>query len=129
MNRDVIVLGAGPAGAIATMYLARAGKKVLLLDKARFPRDKICGDAQGRKAANILKELDIYEAYEAIEGQKIYGITLSSPNGTQVHLDVEDRKNPAPGYVHKRMIFDDFLFQHAAKVSDLRVFTVTELIL
>src|SRR3989338_8751813 len=101
---DVIVVGGGPAGATAAMYLRRAGKKVLLVDKAPFPRDKTCGDAQGRKAANIMKELGIYEGYESLPGQKIYGLTLSSPNGTQVHVDVEDRENPPPGYVHKRAV-------------------------
>ncbi len=127
---DAIVVGGGPAGSIAAMYLAKAGKKTLLIDKTEFPRDKICGDAQGRKAAAIMKELGIYKEYEQLEGQKIYGVTLSSPNGTQVHLDVENREKPAPGYCHKRMIFDNFLFQNAKKkVAEFKVLTVTELIL
>jgi len=129
MEWDAIVVGAGPAGATAAMYLGKAGKKVLLLDKAKFPRDKICGDAQGRKAANIMKELGIYSEYEKLEGQKIYGITLSSPNGTQVHLDVEQRSKPAPGYVHKRMIFDDFLFRNAKRIAtEFKVLNVTDVI-
>lgn len=114
---DVIVVGGGPAGSTAAMYLAKAGKKVVLVDKAPFPRDKTCGDAQGRKAAGIMKELGIYQEYESLPGQKIYGITLSSPNGTQVHLDVADRGGPAPGYVHKRVVYDNFLFQNAKKMG------------
>lgn len=126
---DAIVLGGGPAGSTAAMYLKKAGKKIVLLDKARFPRDKICGDAQGRKAASIMKELGIYNEYVKLPGQKIYGITLSSPNGTQVEIDVEDRKNPAPGYVHKRMIFDNFLFDSARKMGvETKVFTATDVI-
>ncbi len=113
---DAIVLGGGPAGATASMFLAQAGKKVCLIDKAKFPRDKTCGDAQGRKAANIMKKIGIYEEYERLPGQKIYGITLSSPNGTQIEIDVEDRANPAPGYVHKRIVFDEFLFKNACKM-------------
>ena len=42
-SHDVIVVGAGPAGSLAAYRLASAGRKVLLLDKARFPRDKPCG--------------------------------------------------------------------------------------
>ena len=128
MAYDVIVLGGGPAGAIAAMYLKRSGKTVLLVDKARFPRDKVCGDAQGRKAARIMRELGICEEYEKLPGQKIYGITLSSPNGTQVHLDVAQRSEPAPGYVHTRMVFDDFLFQCAKERVETRAFNATELI-
>src|SRR5512141_559593 len=43
-NADVIVVGAGPAGATAATYLARSGVDVLLLEKSTFPRDKVCGD-------------------------------------------------------------------------------------
>ena len=42
-NFDAIVVGAGPAGAVAAVLLARAGRRVLLLDKATFPRRKVCG--------------------------------------------------------------------------------------
>lgn len=114
---DVIIVGGGPAGSTAAMYLTRAGKNVALVDKASFPRDKTCGDAQGRRAANIMKELGIYDEYVNLPGQKIYGLTLSSPNGTQVHMDVADRNGPAPGYVHKRAVYDNFLYQNALKMG------------
>lgn len=114
---DVIVVGGGPSGSTAAMYLKKAGKNVLLVDKASFPRDKTCGDAQGRKAANIMKELGIYDDYVKLPGQPVYGITLSSPDGAQVHLDVADRSGPSPGYVHKRQIFDNHLFQSAKKMG------------
>ena len=42
---DVIIVGGGPAGATAALYAHREGLKSLLVDKAIFPRDKICGDA------------------------------------------------------------------------------------
>lgn len=131
MQYEVVIVGAGPSGTTAAMYLGKAlGKeKVLLLDKATFPRDKICGDAQGRKAANILKELGIYEEYTKIHGQKIYGLTLSSPNGTQIHLDVESRDKPAPGYTHKRKALDNFMFENAKKFATTKLFTVTDLII
>jgi flavin-dependent dehydrogenase len=60
----------------------------------------------------------------------VYGITFSSPNGTQVHFDVEDRAKPAPGYCHKRMIFDNFLYQNAAKTKgvDAKTVTITEIV-
>ena len=43
-DSDVIVVGAGPAGSAAAHYLAIAGYDVILVDKCKFPRDKICGD-------------------------------------------------------------------------------------
>ena len=43
-SADVIVVGAGPAGVAAAVTLVEAGRDVVVVDKARFPRDKICGD-------------------------------------------------------------------------------------
>jgi menaquinone-9 beta-reductase len=132
MDFDAIVIGGGPAGATAAMYLARAlGKeKVLLIEKADHPREKVCGDAQGRKAARIMTELSIHDGYLKLPGQKIYGITLSSPNGTQVDVDVErDRKKPAPGYCHKRSVFDQYLFECAKKMATIKMAEVTDVII
>ncbi len=42
---DVVIIGAGPAGSTAAIHLARQGHGVLLLEKEKFPRDKVCGDA------------------------------------------------------------------------------------
>ena len=53
-NSDVIVVGAGPAGSIAALVLARAGVRVSLIDRARFPRDKLCGDTLNPGALAIL---------------------------------------------------------------------------
>jgi geranylgeranyl reductase family protein len=56
---DVAIVGAGPAGAAAAITLARAGRSVVLLDKAAFPRDKICGDGITTGALRILEELGV----------------------------------------------------------------------
>ncbi|MCZ6691154.1 MAG: geranylgeranyl reductase family protein [Planctomycetota bacterium] len=59
MDADVIVVGAGPAGAAAAKYTAAAGLSVLLLDRAEFPRDKICGDFVGPRALIELARLGV----------------------------------------------------------------------
>jgi choline dehydrogenase-like flavoprotein len=53
-RHDVIVIGAGPAGSTAAYRLARAGADVLLLDRARFPRDKPCGGGVTGRAARLI---------------------------------------------------------------------------
>jgi len=129
MDFDVIVIGSGPAGATAAMYLGQAGKKVLVVDKAGFPRDKICGDAQGRKAANIMRELGVEEGYRKLPGHPIYGITLSSPNGATAHVDITTRDKPAPGFCHRREVFDEYLHNCMVKWVEFKVFQVTDLII
>jgi geranylgeranyl reductase family protein len=56
---DVVVAGAGPAGSIAALVLARAGARVALVDKAAFPRDKACGDLIGPRGVRLLDELGV----------------------------------------------------------------------
>jgi flavin-dependent dehydrogenase len=52
---DVVVVGAGPAGSALGTFLAQAGLDVLLVDKARFPRDKVCGDLVSARALAMLE--------------------------------------------------------------------------
>ena len=56
-----MIVGAGPGGSTTAFYLAQEGKKVLLLEKKQFPRDKICGDAICRLAIEILMDMGVYE--------------------------------------------------------------------
>jgi len=58
---DVAIVGAGPSGATCAYYMAKAGHKVLLLEKKQFPRDKYCGDAVCKTAIEILMEMGIYD--------------------------------------------------------------------
>ena len=63
-SSNVAVVGASPGGSTAAAFLARAGLHTLLLDKARFPCDKACGDAVCTKSLRILHELGLIEAVE-----------------------------------------------------------------
>lgn len=56
---DAIVIGAGPAGSFTALQLARAGKQVLLVDKAHFPRAKVCGCCINQSAYRVLQRAGI----------------------------------------------------------------------
>jgi len=56
---DTIVVGAGPSGSASAYHLARAGLRVLLIDKEKFPRDKVCGDGLNSRALSLLSEIGI----------------------------------------------------------------------
>jgi flavin-dependent dehydrogenase len=77
---DVLISGAGPSGAIAALVLARAGVRVLVLDRARFPRDKLCGDTVNPGALAILARLGIAEA--ASGGLPVEGMVVTSEPST-----------------------------------------------
>ena len=79
---DVAIVGAGPAGSTCAYYLARQGKRVLLLEKNRFPRDKICGDAICGRAQLHLEHMGVLQAVVASgEGQWMEVGGMVSPGG------------------------------------------------
>ncbi|MEM1096354.1 MAG: NAD(P)/FAD-dependent oxidoreductase [Bacteroidota bacterium] len=115
MKRDVIVVGAGPGGATAAAMLARRGVNVLLLDKQRFPRDKVCGDAISGKSVDALKALGVIDKMPLARPLDTWGITFSSPAGDQVTIPfTKDFTQPIPpGYVCPRLTFDRVTFEAA----------------
>ncbi len=129
---DVIVIGGGPSGSSSTMFLSKAGKKVLLLDRAKFPRDKTCGDGISGKSTRVLRELGLLEGMKSIEAQPMGGVTFSSPKGKVVPISSKktDRSDP-PGYVCRREVFDNYLFQNAKKAAakTMEEFMVQDLIM
>ena len=80
---DVIVVGAGPAGAIAATVLARGGARVLMLDRAKFPRDKLCGDTLNPGAIARLEGLGLL-AGVADEAIPIDGMVVTGERGVAV---------------------------------------------
>lgn len=129
---DVIVVGAGPAGSSATAYLSKAGKKVLLLDKAHFPRDKVCGDALSGKTIKILRELGLEDEMAKQPHGRVNGIILSSPKGIDFRLPFTKGDHPVrpAGYVVRRKDSDVVFFNHAKKVAARTIegFTVDDVI-
>jgi menaquinone-9 beta-reductase len=78
---DVLIAGGGPAGSIAAVVLARAGARVLVLDRARFPRDKLCGDTVNPGAMAILERLGL--AGVTASGLDVDGMIVTGDTGVR----------------------------------------------
>ena len=136
-NFDVIVVGGGPGGSAAASYAAMAGNRVLLLEKRKFPRDKVCGDAVGGKSLRIVTELGVKPLIESTPHNRVTGITFSSPGGQSINcsLPMEEIKNKEAGYALPRIQFDYMMFKKAvehvisAGGSVIQNFHVKEIIL
>jgi menaquinone-9 beta-reductase len=83
LDAEVVVVGGGPGGAAAAITLARAGRSVTLVDKARFPRDKTCGDGLTAGALRQLEELGLDPASVA-SWQQVDDVVVRSPSGREV---------------------------------------------
>ena len=86
---DVVVVGGGPAGAAAAAVLARAGRDVVVVDKARFPRDKCCGDGLTVAALRELEDLGV-RADSLPSWQAVDDVWIRSPSGHTVRFPLPD---------------------------------------
>jgi geranylgeranyl reductase family protein len=130
---DVVIVGAGPAGSSTALFLKKNGiENVLLVDKAKFPRDKICGDAFSGKSMGIAKELGIVPQYDSIPHEPVYGVIFSNPKGTMLEIPfpgADKEKKAKPGFVSKRINTDSVIYKNAKEaVETLEEFTVTDVI-
>jgi menaquinone-9 beta-reductase len=84
---DAIVVGGGPAGSSAAFALARAGARVLLLDRARFPRPKPCAEYLSPQASRLLESMGALERVERAGAAHLAGMTVRAPNGALIRGD------------------------------------------
>ena len=105
---DVLIAGSGPAGAVAATILARAGARVMVLDRATFPRPKLCGDSLNPGALAVLRRLGLGCA--TATSMSLDGWILTGEDGVRV----EGRYDGANGRAISRGCFDAALTMAAA---------------
>src|SRR6476646_10008582 len=110
-DADVIVAGAGPAGAVAARTLAASGRDTLLVDRATFPRNKPCGGGLTLRAnkrfpwlKHVLDEIDVH---------RVSTLHLDSPNGSRLTVQSPE----AVGLLIRRVEFDHGLVRAAQKAG------------
>jgi geranylgeranyl reductase family protein len=117
-DADVIVVGAGPAGATTAYHLAQSGADVLMLEKSSFPREKVCGDGLTPRAVKAITAMGIDTSEQAgwlhNKGLRIIG------GGMRLELPWPDLATfPDYGLVRPRSDFDDLLARQAVKAGAL----------
>jgi geranylgeranyl reductase family protein len=125
---DVIIVGAGPAGCTAALFLAGSGSSVALIDRAQFPREIACGDALGGQVVNILKRMpgEVHTRFrEQVPKTPVSGIRLFSP-GYHI-LELPYPSHPAGteepgGYICRRRDFDNFLLSEVRLAGNVCIY-------
>ena len=103
IEREVIVVGAGPGGSACASYLSRAGIDVLLLDKEKWPRDKPCGDSQAEVSMSHVKELGGFDEIKEV-GYANKGLLMTAPNYEKGYLPATGERFTTP-----RRVFDTII--------------------
>lgn len=133
MDAEVIVVGGGPAGASTAWSLAQSGHDVLVLDRARFPRDKVCAEYLSPQASRILSAMGALEEIESSGAAHLAGMEVRAPNGRTIRGEFAAVHGFRPfrdrGLAIRRTLLDDILIRRAVaagarlqegvKVSDL----------
>lgn len=132
LQTEVCILGAGPGGAATALKLHQLGIPCILVEKATFPRDKICGDAISGKVLTLLKRLDpaILHRFAAQPYQiGINGIVFVTPNLCDIHIPFRpmqaENVPTTPGYVARRIDFDQFLIEEVSRCVNIQLFENT----
>ena len=127
LDAEVIVVGGGPAGASTAHALAREGVDVLVLDRAKFPRDKTCAEYLSPQASRILSDMNVLDEIERTSPAHLSGMRIRAPNGH--HADGEFAANHGfrpfrdYGLAVRRTILDEIVLNGArsagARVEEL----------
>ena len=123
-NTQITILGAGPPGAAAALKLAQLGIPCVLIDKATFPRDKICGDGISNQCVHVLQKwLDpsIVERFAAATHLQIdsWGLQVEGTKGNGFEIPYKpfstEKTEMPSGFVCKRREFDNFLVEEVRR--------------
>jgi geranylgeranyl reductase family protein len=115
---DVVVVGAGPAGTAAAVELARAGRDVVLVDRATFPRDKCCGDGLTTAALRELEELGV-DPRGLPSWRTVTGAVVRGPSGRSFRLPLPTAGGVYGGVARRRDL--DAALVERARVVGARV--------
>lgn len=134
LQTDIGILGAGPAGAAAALRLGTLGIPCIIVDKATFPRPKVCGDAISGKVTTLLHRMnpDMLRRFDAQPMHTgVWGIRFVAPNRKVLDIPFGGGIMPAsasaPGYVCRRTDFDHFLVQEMKHYPSITLLENTDI--
>ena len=115
---DVAIVGGGPAGSSCAAFCAMAGLETLVLERARFPREKVCGDCLNPSCWRVLERLDLTQRVLGLPHSKLTSVEFIAIDGRKVSVDLPTGNPPEAGEISvKRSLFDDLLFKRARELG------------
>lgn len=113
---DVAIAGAGLAGASLALRLARGGARVALLDSARFPRDKVCGEFLSPECWGVFDRMGFGDELAGLGNHAIHSVRLSTPAGREIVANLTG-PDERPGIGLSRSKLDELLVRRASEAG------------
>ena len=129
---DIVIIGGGPAGTSAALFLEKKGYRIALLDQAFFPRDKVCGEFISPAADDIFSDLGILKSINDLNPTKLSGVVLSAYESSYLQVDypVSADGRVMTSLSVERSMLDNLMVNHVrnSNVQLLEGFKVTDLL-
>ena len=125
---DIAIVGGGPAGSTCAAFCARAGLRTLLLEREKFPREKVCGDCLNPSCWSVLDRLDVAERVRALAHAKLAVVEFATIDNRKLIVDLP--RGERGEIAIKRSVFDALLLDRARELgaSVIEEKTVTGLV-
>ena len=112
---DVAIVGGGPAGSSCGAFCAMAGLQSLVLDREKFPREKVCGDCLNPSCWPVLERLELADRVRDLPHSKLCSVAFIAIDGREVIVDLPSDANCEISV--KRSLFDDLLLRRARELG------------
>ena len=112
---DVAIIGGGPAGSTCAAFCAEAGLRAILIEREKFPREKVCGDCLNPACWAVLRRMEIFERIRALPHGKLDRVEFIAIHGRKVTVDLPSGDESEIAI--KRSLFDNLLLEHAREVG------------
>lgn len=112
---DVAIVGGGPAGASCAAFCAMAGLRTVVLERERFPREKVCGDCLNPACWPILRRLELTERVQAIPHGKLDRVEFIGINGRRLSIELPRGDNAEIAI--KRSLLDELMLCRARELG------------
>jgi len=112
---DVAIVGGGPAGSSCAAFCALAGLRALVLEREKFPREKVCGDCLNPSCWSVLEHLGLAQQVRALPHSKLESVEFIAIDGHRVIVDLPNGEQCEISV--KRCLFDDVLLKRARDVG------------
>jgi geranylgeranyl reductase family protein len=112
---DVAIVGGGPAGSVCAAFCAAAGLQTLVLEREKFPREKVCGDCLNPSCWPVLERLGLEQRICDLPHSKLDSVEFIAMGGRNVIVDLPDGNDCELSV--KRSLFDDLLLRRARELG------------